>query len=215
MAATPRLAVDVAIVLAMDCSGSISNENQALQLRGYATAVASDAFLAAIRKLPTGRAALTFLQWNGALRQHLAIPWTVITDPASAQDFAARVLRVENIQPDYTSISGAIDRAAALLRDPGFAARRAVIDISGDGANNDGRPVEQARDAAIAAGITVNGLPIIAREPDIASYYSSHVIGGPGAFIEIAQDEQSFPPALLRKLTTEVAGAPTGRPFRA
>ena len=200
--------VDLALVLAMDCSGSVSNENHAIQLRGYALAVAHPAFVAAIAKNPLRRIALTFLQWAGESRTNQSIPWAVIDGAATAQTFADRVSRLPNVQPDYTSISAAIDRAVRLLA-AGPAARHRIIDISGDGANNDGRSVLLARDAAVDAGITINGLPIIAGEPNIAEYYASNVIGGPNAFIEVVRDLESFPIALLRKLTTEIVRRPT------
>ena len=200
--------VDLALVLAMDCSGSVSNENHAIQLRGYALAIAHPAFIAAIAKTPLRGIALTFLQWAGANRSTQSIPWSVIDSAAAAQTFADRVLRLPNMQPDYTSISAAVDRAVRLLA-TGPIARHRTIDISGDGANNDGRSVLLARDEAVAAGITINGLPIVAGEPNIADYYTANVIGGPNAFIEVVRDLESFPIALLRKLTTEIVRRPT------
>ena len=106
-----------------------------------------------------------------------------------------------------TSLSGAIDFSARLLRTSGHSARRRIIDVSGDGSNNHGRPATVARDEAVAAAITINGLPILAEEPALDTYYRENVIGGPGAFLVVAEDFESFSDAILRKLTIEIAGA--------
>ena len=190
-------AVDVALVLAVDSSGSISNEDLPLQFRGYAQAITSDIFMNAVRSGRHRRIALSFVTWSSAGRHDQLVPWTLIDSTSAAHQFARILLQVPAPIPGYTSISGAIDFARRMLAGCGYAADRQVIDVSGDGANNDGRPVTDARDEAIAAGIAINGLPIVRSEPDIAAYYSRNVIGGEAAFITVAKDISSFHTALL------------------
>jgi hypothetical protein len=203
--------VDVALVLAMDGSGSVDDERWRLQLRGYGDAIRRPEFVAAVKAGRFGRIAVTFVEWSGQNRHRQSIGWTVIDDAASAMEFAIAMTapRPRDI-PGWTSISGAIDFAVLLLRQSGRRATRQVIDISGDGSNNDGRPVTAARDEAVAAGVTINGLPILGVEPELDVYYRLNVIGGPGAFLVPVLDDQSFSRAVLKKLVTEVAGARRG-----
>ena len=198
-------AVDIALVLAADSSGSISNEDLALQCRGYAQAITSDAFMNAVRSGRHGRIALTFTAWSSAQRQDQIVPWMLIDGISAVRRFASTLLHAPGPIPGFTSISGAIDFARRILSACGYAADRQVIDISGDGTNNDGRPVTEARDEAIAAGITINGLPIIRAEPDIAAYYARNVIGGEAAFVIVAREISSFHTAVLEKFVTEIA----------
>ncbi len=128
----------------------------------------------------------------------------MIADPAGAHGFAQAIQDALRPLPGWTSISGAIDFSVGLLLSSGFMTQRRVIDISGDGSNNDGRPVTEARDAAVATGVTVNGLPIVEVEPGLEAYYRDNVIGGPGAFV--ARDTGSFGEAVLHKLLVEIAG---------
>jgi hypothetical protein len=201
--------VDVALVLAMDGSGSVDDERWRLQLRGYGEAFLSPAFVEAVKAGRLGRIAVTFVEWSGQNRHRQSIGWTVIDDAASARGFAlAMTAPRPRDMPDWTSISGAIDFAVRLLRDSGKRAGRRVIDVSGDGSNNDGRPVAAARDEAAALGITINGLPILGVEPALDAYYRANVIGGPGAFLVPVRDDESFSRAVLKKLVTEVAGTP-------
>jgi len=205
---TPGAEVDVALVLAIDSSGSVSEQRLALQIRGYLDALRHPGFIAAVRGGRHGRIAATFVEWSDMHRQDQAAGWSVIEDEASAHAFAQAISDALRPVPGWTSISGAIDYSVKLLKDSGYMAARRVIDISGDGANNDGRPVRQARDAAVAAGVTINGLPILEVEPDLAAYYRDNVIGGPDSFVVIARDIHSFAEAVLRKLLVEVAGLP-------
>jgi hypothetical protein len=208
---TGRAAVDVALVLAVDSSGSISEQRLSMQIQGYLDAVRHPSFIEAVHGGRYGRIALTFMEWTDARRQEQVVGWTVIEDAAGAQAFARHIQDALRPLPGWTSISGAIDFSAALLLESHFLTTRRVIDISGDGANNDGRPVTEARDAAVAAGITINGLPILEVEPDLEAYYRENVIGGPDAFVVVARDTGSFGEAVLRKLLVEVAGiAPPG-----
>ncbi len=201
-----RAEVDVALVLAVDSSGSISEERLAMQLRGYMDALRHPGFIDAVRGGYHGRIALTFVEWTDARRQDQIVHWSVIEDAAAAHGFAQAIQDALRPLPGWTSISAAIDFSVGLLFSSGFATTRRVIDISGDGTNNDGRPVTEARDAAVAAGVTINGLPIIEVEPDLEAYYRDNVIGGPDAFVVVARDTSSFGEAVLRKLLVEVAG---------
>jgi hypothetical protein len=198
--------LDLALVLAIDTSGSVSEDRMALQIRGYADAFRTPGLLGAVRQGRHGRIAATFVEWSNADRQSQAVDWAVISDADSAQGFSRALTDAVRPVPGWTSISGAIDYSARLFtRGDGTPLRR-VIDISGDGPNNDGRPVEQARDAAVAADITINGLPILELEPDLDRYYRDHVVGGPGAFVVAVHDPRDFARAVLRKLLTEIAG---------
>ncbi len=204
----PRAEVDVALVLAVDSSGSISEERLTMQIQGYQDALRNPAFLDAVRGGRHGQIALTYVTWTDARRQDQVVPWRVIRDQASVEAFTKAVHDALRPLPGWTSISGAIDFCAGLLLSSGFIAARRVIDISGDGSNNDGRPVTDARDAAVAAGVTINGLPIIEVEPGLEAYYRENVIGGPDCFLIVARDTGSFAEAILRKLLVEVAGNP-------
>jgi len=199
VAAAADVVVDVAVVLAVDVSGSVSDDRIRLQRRGYSEALRHPGFVAAVRSGPTGRMAMTFVQWSEARRQEQTIAWRLIDDAASAADFAASITGAQIPMPGWTSISAAIDFSARLFPASGLQAQRKVIDVSGDGSNNDGRPVTDARDDAVAAGITINGLPIVEVEPKLDEYYRRNVIGGPGAFIEVARDTGAFSEAVLRK----------------
>ncbi len=152
--------------------------------------------------------ALTFVGWSGWDRQEQMVPWSVLDDAGSVDAFVITLLAADKPTIGFTSISGAIDYSAELIRRSGYAASRNVIDISGDGRNNDGRHVIEARDAALAAGIIINGLPFLGVEPDLDSYYRENVIGGHNAFAITARDPGSFSEAVMRKLLTEVAMSP-------
>ena len=212
--AQPRLValtgtiVDAAVVLAVDVSGSVSDERIRLQRQGYSSALLHPGFVDAVRSGPTGRVALTFVQWSEARRQDQSVAWKMIEDADSAGKFAQAIIDADIPMPGWTSISAAIDFSARLIQVSGLEAGRKVIDVSGDGRNNDGRDVTAARDDAVAAGITINGLPIVEVEPRLDDYYRQNVIGGQGAFIEVASDTGAFADAVLRKLLVEVAGRP-------
>lgn len=207
---TPRAQVDVALVLAVDSSGSISKERLLMQIQGYTGALRNPQFVDAVQGGNHGRIALTYVTWTDARRQDQVVGWRVVQDAASAGGFAKAIEDALLPLPGWTSISGAIDFCTGLLIGSGFMATRRVIDISGDGSNNDGRPVTEARDAAVAAGVTINGLPITEVEPGLEQYYRDNVIGGPDAFVVVAKDTGSFGEAVLRKLLVEVAGVEKG-----
>jgi Protein of unknown function (DUF1194) len=170
--------VDVALVLAIDYSGSISDASLALQVRGYVNAVLSDVFINAVQSGPRGKIALTVLKWSDDWRNEQVVPWICVDGMPAAKRLAAKLSGSPGLIPGHTSISGAIDRSIRLLTDNEFTASRRIIDISGDGINNDGRPVTAARDSAVAQGIVINGLPLVNQEPNIAEYYAQNVIGG-------------------------------------
>ena len=211
-AQTAATAVDLQLVLAVDVSGSVNQVRFELQRDGYVAAFRHSHVLAAIRSGPAGAIAVTVTQWTGPALQFQVVPWTRISDAASAEDFAAAIERApRQLFGGGTSISGAIDHAMSLWRGSPFPASRRVIDVSGDGANNRGRPAAQARDEAVAAGVGINGLPILALEPDLDSYFRENVIGGPGAFVIAAKDFETFGEAILKKLIAEIANAPPER----
>ena len=204
--AAAQTAVDLQLVLAVDASGSVDQFRFELQKRGYVAAFRHARVLQAIRSGPNQAIAVTMLQWTGPTLQVQVVGWTLIGDEHSAAALAAAIDRVpRQLFGGGTSISGAIDYASTLFPKSPFRASRRVIDVSGDGSNNRGRPVTFARDEAVAAGIGINGLPILALEPDLDRYYYDSVIGGPGAFVVAAQDYETFADAILKKLITEIA----------
>lgn len=208
---TARTEVDVLLVLALDASGSQSDQQITLQREGHARAVRSPRFLDAVAAGLHGRVALSVVEWSDEDRQSVTVPWSVISDPDSARGFADRLMGAWRPIPGATSISGAIDFSLSLLARAPYAAERQVIDIAGNGPNNGGRPLAMARDDAAEAGVTVNGLPILDLYLELDRYYAEQVISGPGAFIVVARDLGSFAEAVVRKLVTEVAAMPPPR----
>jgi hypothetical protein len=200
-------AIDLALVLAVDVSGSVSTERLTLQFQGYSEAFTHPDLVLAVKHGRHGRIATTFVEWSDSGRQYQAVDWTLIDSEEAARAFGKAIAEATRQNPGWTSISGAIDFSVRLLTSVGYRATKRVIDISGDGANNDGRPADQARDAAVAAGITINGLPLIEVEPDLADYYRGNVIGGPNAFVVVARQLSNFSEAVLKKLLVEIAGS--------
>jgi hypothetical protein len=198
--------VDLALVLALDVSGSINAERFELQRRGYAQAFRSHDVIEAIAGGENHAIIVTLVEWSGTGHQRQMIGWTLVEDAASAEAFGSAMAQAPRAFSDWTSISGALDYAVTLLADTPLAAVRRVIDVSGDGINNNGRPVRDARDDAITAGITVNGLPILTEFPTLDAYYRDNVIGGPGAFTVAVDDFAGFGTAILSKLIREIAG---------
>nr|WP_244497769.1 DUF1194 domain-containing protein [Aureimonas sp. AU40] len=215
-AAAEDLPVDVELVMAVDISWSMNEDEQAIQRQGYVAAWRSKEVLDAVRDGLNGRVAVTYVEWAGDLTQNVVIPWTLIHSQESAERFATLLATAEPDRQRRTSISAAIDFSAKLFEGNGYAGDRRVIDISGDGANNQGRPVLDARDAAVAQGIVINGLPLMTQGgaedinawgsmPDLDRYYSQCVIGGPGAFMIPVTEWRQFPDAIRRKLVLELA----------
>ncbi len=210
-AAAAGTEVDLQLVLAVDASGSVSQRRFELQKQGYAAAFRNPRVLKAIQSLMTQSIGVTMLQWTGPRLQVHVVPWTLVKDEATANAFAAAIEKVpRQLFGGGTSISGAIDYSRLILLQSPFTASRRVIDISGDGANNIGRPVTFARDEAVRDGITINGLPILSVEPDLDHYYFENVIGGPGAVMVPADSYESFADAILKKLIIEIAAIDAG-----
>lgn len=198
--------VDLLLVLAVDTSGSVNEERFELQKRGYVAAFRDARLVRAIQGGGHGAIGVTMTQWTGPAMQVWTVPWTLVSDAGSAARFADAVAAApRQLFGGGTSISGAVTHAATLFARAPFTALRHVIDVSGDGANNRGMPAGLARDAAVAQGITINGLPILGLEPELDVYYRDHVIGGPRAFLIVAQGFESFADAILRKLILEIA----------
>jgi hypothetical protein len=201
--------VDLLLVLAVDVSGSVDRTRFELQRQGYAAAFREPQVLSAIQSGPLQAIAVALMQWTGPALQVRAVDWSRLGDEASAKAFADAIEQAPRaLYGGGTSISGAIDAGQALMFESPYEAARRVIDISGDGSNNRGRSVTLARDEAVSAGISINGLPILALEPDLDRYYEDNVIGGPGAFVIAAKDYDSFAGAIRKKLITEIAQRP-------
>jgi hypothetical protein len=204
--------VDLQLVLAVDASGSISHDRFELQKQGYVAAFKHPRVLQAVLSGLNQSIAVTMVQWTGPALQVVAVKWTLIKDAASISAFADAIDQApRQLFGGGTSISGAIDTGVALLNDSPYKSVRRIIDISGDGPNNRGRSVSQARDEAVAARVGINGLPILALDPTLDEYYRDHVIGGPGAFVVAAKDYETFAEAILKKLITEIAGTTPGK----
>jgi hypothetical protein len=199
-------AVDLQLVLAVDASGSVSQERFELQKQGYVAAFRNPRLLDAIRSSATQSIAVTMMQWTGPVLQVEVVPWMRIDDETTMLAFAEAVDRApRHLFGGGTSISGAIDRGVTLFPKCPFPGGRRVIDVSGDGINNRGRPPTEARDDAVREGVTINGLPILALEPRLEGYYWENVVGGPAAFVVAAQSYETFSDAVLKKLVTEIA----------
>ena len=197
---------DILLVLAVDASGSVNQTRFELQRRGYADAFRSQQVLNAIQGGSTGSIAVTMVQWTGPAMQALAVPWMLVKDAASANALADAIEAApRQLFGGGTSISGAIDHAMLILPNAPYRGLKRVIDISGDGSNNRGRDVREARDEAVRAGVIINGLPIVSLEYDLDKYYFNNVIGGPGSFIVPADSYDNFAQAVLRKLVLEIA----------
>jgi hypothetical protein len=201
--------VDLHLVLAVDVSGSVNPQRFELQKMGYVTAFQNRRVLNAILSGRHQSIAVTMMQWSGPFLQAQVAPWTVLKDESSLKGFAAAIESAPRMMfGGGTSISGAIDQGSALFPQAPLKAERRVIDISGDGSNNRGRSVTQARDEAVDAGIVINGLPILAFEPYLDQYFKDYVIGGPGAFLIPAKTFETFAEAILMKLILEIADHP-------
>jgi hypothetical protein len=206
--------VDVELVIAVDVSYSMDPDEQALQREGYITGLTSPEFLNALRQGMHGKIAITYFEWAGSADQQIVVPWRLIDSPASARAFADEVARAPYRRAYRTSISGALRFAQPLFEGSGFHGLRRVIDVSGDGVNNQGVPVTLTRDEALERGITINGLPILLKRPSPATmdienldvYYEDCVIGGPGAFVIPIKERDQFREATRTKLVLEIAG---------
>jgi hypothetical protein len=219
--------VDLLLVLAADVSRSIDDVEFNLQRKGYAAAITDPRVLRAISGGRNHAIAITFIEWSGAADQNVIVDWTVVRDEEAAGGIAATMLAAPRSFLGRTSISAAIDYALERFAVAPAQADKRIIDVSGDGTNNSGRPVTEARDQAIASGVTVNGLAIINTQANpgyafhtqppggLPKYYEENVIGGPGAFLLQVENFDTFAEAMTRKLVTEIAGAPPAPDYAA
>jgi hypothetical protein len=207
--------VDLELVLAVDVSRSMDFDELDVQREGYVSAFRHPEVISAIRSGPLGRIAVAYVEWAGPLNQATVIPWTLIDGEAAALAFAARLSATRRGRYMWTSISAGLVYAAAAFADNEFTSVRQVIDISGDGPNNRGMPIEPVRAGIAASGITINGLPLVVKRygpysiPNLDMYYEDCVIGGPGAFLIPVHDMSQFALAVRRKLLLEIAGLPS------
>ena len=211
--------VDLLLVLAADVSRSVDQPKFQLQRQGYAAAIADKRVLEAITAGRHRRIAVCFVEWSGVSSQRLVIDWTLIDGADAAQKFGDQLLELPRSFAERTSISGGIDFAMGVLARSPYQAARRTIDVSGDGTNNSGRDVTFARDEALAAGVTINGLVILSERPlawnpehtnppgGLPNYFRNNVIGGPGAFVMVAEDFNTFGQAIVKKLIAEIAEA--------
>ncbi len=198
--------VDLALVLAIDVSGSVNAERWELQRRGYEAAFNSPEVMQSITSGPHKAVAVTMVEWSGKNHQRQVVEWTVIDDELSAATFASQMAEAPRVYSDWTSISAALDFVVPLFKKSGVTAGRNIIDVSGDGVNNQGRLIDDARADALAKGVVINGLPILSDYDALDGYYEDHVIGGAGAFMEVVKDYSSFSKGVLSKLVREIAG---------
>ena len=202
--------VDLQLVLAVDASGSVNMDRFNLQKHGYAEAFRNASVLQAIQSGAGQAIAVTMVQWTGPALHEQVIGWASVHDAASAASFADAIDAIpRKLFRGGTSISGGIDYAMTLFPLSPYQGARRVIDFSGDGRNNSGRPASDARDDALAQGVSINALPILTLEPDLADFYRDNVIGGPGAFVIVVHSYDEFAAAILRKLVTEIAAVLT------
>ena len=216
--------VDLLLVFAADVSRSIDQPKFQLQREGYAAAIADRRVLEAISEGRHKRIAAAFVEWSGISSQKVLIDWTLIDGAEAAKKFADQLVELPRSFAERTSISGGIDFAMTVMAKAPYQSGRRTIDVSGDGTNNSGRDVTLARDEAVAAGVTINGLVILSERPmawnpehtnppgGLANYYRANVVGGPGAFVTVAEDFNSFGQAILKKLIAEIAQGPLPSP---
>jgi Protein of unknown function (DUF1194) len=209
-----KATVDVELILAVDVSYSMDMDELAIQREGYAQAIVSKEFLQALKSGPSGKISITYFEWAASSDQKVIIPWRLIDGPETADAVSAEILKTPVRRASRTSISGAIYFAMPLFDEDPYHGLRRVIDISGDGPNNNGAPVTGARDEALSKGIVINGLPIMVKEPSYSTmdidnldwYYEDCVTGGPGSFVVAIKDREKFKEAIRTKLLMEVAG---------
>ncbi len=205
--------VDVELVLAVDVSYSMDPEEQELQREGYIAAITSPEFMQALRQGMHAKITMTYFEWAGSHHTQIIVPWRVIDGPETADSFAADIARARYTRASRTSVSTALLFGASLFDGSGYRGLRRVIDVSGDGVNNNGPLVTVARDEVLAKGITINGLPIMLKRPmsstmdvdNLDVYFEDCVIGGPGAFVIPIKTRDQFKEAIRTKLVLEIA----------
>ena len=204
---------DLELILAVDVSRSMDYDEHKLQRDGYIAAITDPDVIAAIGRGANGRIALSYIEWAGPSKQSVLAGWRVVDGAASARAFAAVLAEAPMQTFRGTSISGGLAFAQSMFEGNGYAAPRRAIDVSGDGPNNMGMPIEAVREQVLRAGTTINGLPIVIKQPDLFAaignldiYYEDCVIGGPGAFAVVVHSASQFDEAIRRKLVLEIAG---------
>ena len=208
--------VDLALVIAVDISASMDVDEQQLQRDGYVDAFRHPDVISAITEGPYGRISVTYVEWAGPNIHTVIVPWTVIAGRDEAEAFGSLLAATPLRRAPGTSISSALLFAGSQFNRRDYLADRLAVDVSGDGANNGGHPVELMRDWLVRRGVTINGLPILLKRdpgsegyvPDLAAYYEDCVIGGPGAFMIPVDDTASFGTAIRSKLILEIAAVP-------
>lgn len=199
--------VDLELILMADVSGSVNYEEFRLQRLGYAQALRNPRVLSAIQGGPTGRIALSYVEWSGHFLKSVIVPWSTVQNAADIERIAqALESHPREIFGGGTAVGSAILYGAQSIAANAFDGTRKVVDLSGDGPDKDGLPAMVGRDQAVAQGVTVNGLPILGEFPGLDVFFLDHVIGGPGAFSIPARDFKDFQSAILTKLIREIAG---------
>jgi len=216
--------VDLLLVLASDVSRSVDTRKFQLQREGYAAALSNPRVIEAIKSGPHGRIAICFIEWSGATSQKVVIDWTIVSDMASARKIGDQMLELPRSFADRTSISAGLEYAMNQLEQAPFQATRRTIDVSGDGTNNSGRDIVSVRDEVLAKSVTINGLVILSDTPlpwnpehtnppgGLDEYYRRNVTGGPGSFVMVAENHNSFGQAIVKKMIAEIAWVEPERP---
>jgi Protein of unknown function (DUF1194) len=216
--------VDLLLVLASDVSRSVDTRKFQLQREGYAAALSNPRVIEAIKSGPHGRIAICFIEWSGATSQKVVIDWTIVSDAASARKIGDQMLELPRSFADRTSISAGLEYAMNQLEQAPLQATRRTIDVSGDGTNNSGRDIASVRDEVLAKGVTINGLVILSDTPlpwnpehtnppgGLDEYYRRNVTGGPGSFVMVAENHNSFGQAIVKKMIAEIAWVEPERP---
>src|SRR5689334_2137896 len=216
--------VDLLLVLASDVSRSVDTRKFELQRQGYAAALSNPRVIEAIKSGPNGKIAICFVEWSGATSQKLVIDWTIVSDMASARRIGDQMLELPRSFADRTSIAAGLEFSMLQLENSPFTAPRRTIDVSGDGTNNSGRDIGSMRDEVLAKGVTINGLVILSDTPlpwnpehtnppgGLDNYYRNNVTGGPGSFVMVAENHDSFGQAIVKKMIAEIAWAEPQRP---
>lgn len=199
--------VDLALCLAVDASSSVDYDEFGLMLGGYAAALRDESVQAAITAGPRGAVALCLMQWSGRGAQAVVLPWTRIASPAAAAAFAASIEDAPRlVTGGATALGEGMAAGLALLGTLPTEATRLVMDVSGDGRHNQGRPPGPVRDIGVAAGVTINALAVLNEEPDLLDHFRAEVIGGPGSFAMHTPDYAAFAEAIREKLLREIIG---------
>jgi hypothetical protein len=205
--------VDLRLVLAVDVSRSVDAEEYELQKDGYARALTDQRIIEAITSGPMQRIGLCYVEWAGPQMQRTPLDWTLLDGKAACESVSAKITALPYEPHSWTAVGAAMRYAASKFDDGPFHSRRMVIDVSGDGRNNNGPPADIVRDELVARHIIINGLPIVSDKPnfgrpperDLDRWYEENVVGGPGSFMIVANGFGDFARAVRNKLTREIA----------